>query len=509
MVDIKFKPPGPVARRFMLSDAFVRGLRGPVGSAKSSTCVMECFRRMCMQKVGPDGKRRSRGAVIRNTNPMLRTTVIKTWEDWLKPEHFGDIKMAPPPFVHEINIGDIEAEVWFLSLDRPEDMRKLLSLELTWAFINEAREIGKTIVDGVTQRLRRYPAQKDGGFSWSGLIMDTNAPDEDHWWPIMAGEAPPPEGMSAEDIRNLVKPADWEFFTQPEAMLEQFDKDGNVIGYEINPEAENIQNLDPAYYSGMVPGKTKAWIDVYIMNRLGAINDGRPVQPQFRRTVHVAEEPLEPVQGIPIRWSFDFGLTPAALARQRVGNRWLVLKEIVLTGAGATDLAKAVNRSMADDFPGFKFGNCWGDPAGDQRAGTDKRTPFQVMRAAGIPARPTETNDPAIRRLALETPLTRMVDGAPGIVIDPRCRVTIAGLEGGWHYKRVQGGGSELFEDEPAKNRFSHPCEALEYGLLGDGEAREALGRKASATKTADTRRQTDPLDRLKASRKAGRRWGG
>ena len=131
------------------------------------------------------------------------------------------------------------------------------------------------------------------------------------------------------------------------------------------------------------------------------------------------------------------------------------------------------------------------------------------MRAAGIPARPTETNDPEIRRMALEKPLTRMTEGVPGIVIDPRCRVTIAGLEGGWHYKRIQGGGSELFKNEPAKNRFSHPCEALEYGLLGDGEAREALGRKAAATKTADTRRQTDPLDRLKAARKTGRRWGG
>lgn len=509
MPDIKFKPPGPVAREFMLSEAFVRGLRGPVGSAKSSTSIMEMLRRITMQKQGPDGKRRSRWAVIRNTNPMLRTTVIKTYEDWLKPEIFGDIKMAPPPFLHDMQIGDVEAEVWFLSLDRPEDMRKLLSLELTGAFINEAREIGKTIVDGVTQRLRRFPAQKDGGFSWSGLIMDTNAPDEDHWWPIMAGEAPPPEGMSPEDIRNLVKPADWAFFTQPAAMVEAFDKDGSVTGYTMNPEAENVQNLDPRYYPGMLAGKTKAWIDVYIMNRLGAINDGRAVQPQFRRAVHVSDTELEPVAGIPIRWSFDFGLTPAALARQRVGNRWLVLKEIVLTDAGAVDLAKAVNRSMAEDFAGFRLGPCWGDPAGDQRAGTDKRTPFQVMRAAGIPTRPTETNDPEIRRMALQNPLTRMVDGGVGIIFDPRCRITIAGLEGGWHYKRVQGGGSELFEDEPAKNRFSHPCEALEYGLLGDGEAREALGRKASAVKTANARRTTDPLDRLKGKRTAGRRWGG
>jgi hypothetical protein len=175
VTEIRFKPPGPVARAFMLSDAFVRGLRGPVGSAKSSTCVMEAQRRMLGQRPNDRGWRMTRGAIIRNTNPMLATTTIKTYEDWLKPEFYGDIKMAPPPYEHEIDLElpdrtRMVAEVFFLSLDRPEDMRKLLSLELTWAWINEARELPKTIVDGVTQRLRRYPAVKDGGASWSGLF---------------------------------------------------------------------------------------------------------------------------------------------------------------------------------------------------------------------------------------------------------------------------------------------------------------------------------------------------
>jgi hypothetical protein len=133
--------------------------------------------------------------------------------------------MHPPPFEQEISIplADktvIVAEVYFLALDRPEDMKKLLSLELTWGWINEAREVGKTIVDGVTQRLRRFPRMQDGGPTRSGLIMDTNAPDDDHWWPIMAGDVAPPEGMSDEDIANLVKPDNWAFFTQPPAMLE-------------------------------------------------------------------------------------------------------------------------------------------------------------------------------------------------------------------------------------------------------------------------------------------------
>lgn len=501
-MDLKFKPPGPVARAFMLSPAFVRGLRGPVGSAKSSTCIVELLRQWMTARPNEQGWRKTRTAIIRNTNPMLKTTTMETYGEWLDPAVFGEPKMAPPPYEHEIDLdlGDgtrMVAQVYFLALDRPEDMRKLLSLELTWAFINEAREVPKTIVDGVTQRLRRYPSLRDGGFSRSGLIMDTNAPDADHWWPIMAGEAPPPEDMSEEDVARLVKPHDWEFFTQPGAMLEQRDKTGKVTEYVLNPEAENVQNLDAAYYPGQIAGKTKAWIDVYILNRLGAVNDGRPVHPDFNEQVHVEPGIIEPVPQVPFVLGLDFGLTPAAVFYQRIRTRWQAFDEIVLSDGDAAQLAAAINRRMADRYPGHKISVAWGDPSGDNRAQTDRRTPFQILRAAGIPARPTETNDPEIRRLAMATALKRMTSGAPDFIISrERCPVTVAGLAGAWVYKRVRGAG-DMFEDEPMKNRYSHPCEGAEYALLGGGEARASLGRTEGAAKPVNVRTRIDPLDRF------------
>jgi hypothetical protein len=497
-VNLHFKPPGPVAKAFMLSPAFVRGLQGPVGSAKSSTSIMEMLRQILLARAGPDGKKRSRWAVIRNTNPMLRTTTIKTYEDWLKPDVWGDIKMAPPPFVHEIAMDEVEAEVWFLSLDRPEDMRKLLSLELTGAFTNETRELSKTIIDGITQRLRRFPAQKDGGFGWSGLIMDTNAPDEDHWWSIMSGQAPFPEHMSDDERRELTKPADWEFFLQPPAMLE-VTKGRDVVGYEINPDAENIQNLDPRYYPGMIGGKKRSWINVYVLNRLGSIEDGRAVQEEFKREVHVSAEKLEPFENVPFTLGVDFGLTPAAVLEQNVRGRWFTYREIVLEGASAHDMSIAINRVMATEFPNHKIGVVWGDPSGDNRSQADKKTPFQVMRAAGLKARPTETNDPDIRRIAGNAVLTRMTGGEPACVIDPSCRVLIAGLDGAWCYKRVRGAG-DRFDDEPSKNRFSHVCEAWEYSKLGGGEARSALGRQQNGGKVVQVARRSTPLARMRGA---------
>lgn len=48
------------------------------------------------------------------------------------------------------------------------------------------------------------------------------------------------------------------------------------------------------------------------------------------------------------------------------------------------------------------------------------------------------------------------------------------GLQGGFCYRRVQVSG-EKYTDEPDKNEYSHPVEALEYALQGEGEGRQAL----------------------------------
>ena len=212
---LDYKPPGQVAKSFMKDGSFVRGIRGPVGSGKSVACCMEIMRRSINQQPNQQGVRKSRWAVIRNTNPQLKTTTIKTWRDW-----FGDDLgrfVWSPPYTHNVcfALGDkttVELEVIFLALDKTEDVKKLLSLELSGVWINEAREINKNIVDACTMRVGRYPAMREGGPSWYGVIMDTNAPSEDHWWGIVAGEVPVPEYLTTEEKLLMVKPDDWNFF---------------------------------------------------------------------------------------------------------------------------------------------------------------------------------------------------------------------------------------------------------------------------------------------------------
>lgn len=506
--EVNYKPPGPVAKAFMKSDAFVRGIRGPIGSGTSSLCCVELFRRACQQAPGKDGKRRSRWVIVRNTYAELRETVIPTWESWFPPEIFGEVSMHPPPFHLNLDFNDIEAEFLFLALDRPEDVKKLLSLELTGGWTNETRELPKQIIDGLTSRLRRYPAKKDGGCTWSGLIMDTNSPQEDHWWSIMAGDVPPPEWMSREDRLLLVKPDDWQFFTQPAAMLEVLNNQNEVVGYSINPNAENIDNLDADYYPKLIQGKTRNWINVYVMNRIGADFDGRKVHPHFLRETHVSESHIPPVPNISLIGGLDFGLTPSCIFEQQVAGQWRILREIVMQNASAEELADEIIRVMARDFPDHTLDQlqCWGDPSGDSRVGTDKRTPFEIMRNKGINARPTETNDPVIRRACLTNPLKRMVDGKPGLIVSgPDCPIFVSGLDGGWHYPRLRGANGIVYAEEPAKNAYSHPCEAGEYGLQGGGEGRRARGGTATRARTGNARVDFNPLDRLKRPKPSSR----
>ena len=496
----KYKPDGEVLKAFMKDDTFFRGIRGPVGSGKSVGCCVEVFRRALQQKPNEEGKRKSRWAIIRNTNPQLRTTTIKTWLDWFPEQEWGKFQWSVP-YTHWIKKGDLELEVIFLALDRPEDVKKLLSLELTGIWINEAREIPKSIIDACTMRVGRYPSMREGGPSWTGVIADTNAPEEDHWWPIMSGEVPIPDHINKEEAKMMVKPDNWRFFTQPSGMVETKDEDGNVKEYKPNKEAENQKHMMDSYYPNLIQGKGKSWIDVYVMNRLGAIQDGKPVYNMFAADQHVAKEEIPVADGMPVFVGLDFGLTPAAVFGQKVRGRWLILQEIVAFDMGIVRFAELLRQEIA-----VRYGNCeiniFGDPAGDFRAQTDESTPFQVLRGAGLRARPAPSNDVSLRLESVSASLTRMVDGLSGFLIDPRCKELVKGFEGGYQYRRIQVSG-ERYDDRPEKNRFSHIHDALQYLMLGAGEGRGVLGNN-QPQRVVQARRDFDVFNRQPKQRRQG-----
>jgi hypothetical protein len=439
----------PTLARFHASDAFIRGVMGPVGSGKSTAMCMELMRRAREQSPGPDGVRRTRFAVIRNTVRELGDTALRTWLDWFDPELFGPYHKTE--MVHRVSFEDVRCEVLFRALDSPADVKKLLSLELTGAWVNEARELPRAVVDALADRVGRYPARRDGGADWAGLVLDTNPPDTDHWWYRLA---------------EIERPRGWAFFRQPGGLVERRG------AFFPNSAAENLANLPSGYYERAAAGCSADHVRVYHCAQYGFVCDGRPVFPEYVDVLHCPAEVLEPVAGVPLAVGLDFGLTPAALIAQRTpAGRWLWLDELVAEDMGVARFGRLLKDLLHGRYAGFEV-EVWGDPAGAARSQTDERTAFQVLNALGVPARPAPSNDFTLRREALAAPLTRLVDGKPGLLVSPRCATARRGLAGGYSLRRLAVAGAERFADKPDKSRFSHVIDAGGYALLGAGEGR-------------------------------------
>jgi hypothetical protein len=290
----------------------------------------------------------------------------------------------------------------------------------------------------------------------------------------MSGEVPIPDHIPREQARMMVKPDNWRFFTQPPGMIEVKNTDGEMEGYKPNPLAENKKNMMVSYYPNLIQGKMKGWIDVYVMNRLGTVQDGKPVYPMFSADAHVAKEEIPIAAGVPVFVGLDFGLTPSAVIGQKIRGRWLIQSEIVAIDMGIVRFAEVLRNELSSRFAAAGDVVIYGDPAGDFRAQTDESTPFQILRGAGLRAFPAPSNSVDLRIESVASQLGKMTEGKAAFLIDRRCSMLIKGFEGGYGYKRMEVSG-ERYADKPDKNMFSHVHDALQYLLLGAGEGRALM----------------------------------
>jgi hypothetical protein len=494
----------PTVAEFMRSPAFIRGLMGPFGSGKSVGVLMELLRRAKEQEKGKDGIRRTRYAIVRNSYPELRDTTRRTFEDWV-PGAKQQAGWSESEFSYTFRDGDVESEFLFRALDRPEQVKKLLSLELTGAWINEAREVPYQVVKMLVGRLRRYPSMRDGGPTWSGLVMDTNPPDDDSWWYKMFEE-------QDESSRELGKIA---CFKQPggrtqlaENLGHWEDRRGACVGHfphESRPGCTWVKHLDPAYYSDLaiVNAADPLWVKIHVDAQYGPTMSGRPVYPEFRDDVHSVEpSACPPLTHAPLLLGMDFGLTPA-LAFGQVDpkdGQLQIIDELVAQDLGAVRFAEDAARYIKIAYPGRPIRGT-GDPAGEQRVQTDERTPYDVVNAQGLPMSPAHTNDFTRRREAVARGMTRLTMlGRPAIVISRKCKVLRKAMNGGYAFKRVSAPGEERFRDVPDKNSFSHVAEALQYLALGEGLDDRAL-EESTDSRRANQRFKVKPAGAPRARR--------
>lgn len=460
----------PTMADFHKDPSFVRGVMGPLGCGKTVACAMEALLVAQRQEPNHKGIRRTRGAIVRNTYPKLKSTTIKTWQEWMSADRFGSMVKYDIPMTHHIRRGDIDMEVFFIALDRPDDVDKLKSLELTWCWINEATEmVTDDVFQMATARVGRFPHAFDGGPTWSGVWLDYNAPDSDHWL-YKLFEENQPEGYT--------------LYKQPPAILPH--REGNIRSvqgtrYKVSPQAENLQfvggmgaDKGTRYYTQLSQGKDDAWIKVFLMNEYGFTKFGQSVFTAYVDGVHHTEIELKANSHRPLLLAFDFWLRPACVIAQFSQSGVLQILDEITTESDETMglerfLDQKVLPHLAMYYPNCKTIKGWGDPSGINRSATDESSCFDLLFRKGFrDIYPAPTNKFQFRREAVEHYLIRMVDGMPGIVFGPRCRRLRAGFLGRYYYGHSHiTGETGIMKKEPVKNLYSHPQDALQYLCLG------------------------------------------
>lgn len=519
----------PVVGEFLGSDDPMRMIVGPVGSGKSSGCCVECVRRAIETPPCPDKVRRSRGAVVRNTYRELEDTTIKTFKEWVPEPHFGTWSKSDHVFEMKFDLDDgtrVECEILFRALDRPDDMKKLLSLELTFCYFNEWREIAKPVTAMMKTRVGRYPRREDVALYWSGIFGDTNPPDDDHYL-FKWFEEEQPAGFKrfrqpgartavAENLWSLSRcwAPDIAHLTKDEKTvltLRQYGlicDDARYISSEDDPRWDLLPELSQkkvravlearkeadekikrgehmapcqCYYEGkIIPGAPQDFINVMVDGNYGFMKMGKPIYPEFNDDVHVTKEPIKLLGNVRLlRVGQDYGLTPAAVWVQQdpADGQYQVIREYVSERMGAVTFGKEIARISKTEFKDVEVFEGWGDPAGNTGLPDDENTTvIDIITAQGLETNAAPTNEFTLRREAVAGLLGRLtVRGRPALVISPNCKWLRKAMNGAYCFERLQVKGDERFRDHPLKNEYSHVAEALQYAMVGAGEDRRAL----------------------------------
>lgn len=333
----------------------------------------------------------------------------------------------------------VHSDWQLIPLDSREDVRRLLSLQLSGAWLNELREIDFEIIRPLLGRCGRYPSKAQGGPTWYGLIADTNPWSTD---------------SSYHDRMVLNPRPGWALYHQPSA---------------LSAEAENLENLPPSYYEDLIADQDQDWASVYVESQWGESNAGAAV---FRKTFHVPSHVKDTVPLVnpnrPLVIGLDFGRTPTAIIGQHDNyGRAIIFKEVITENTGLIAMIEEhlLPVLTAPPFAGKRM-FIVGDPAGRQRSQTGEETPFDILREYKFLAYPASSNAIDARLSAVERLLRSTVMGEPALQISrDGCPMLIRALSDRYRYRRRRDG---RLEDIPEKlHPWSDLADALMYLAMG------------------------------------------
>ena len=450
---INYKPPKSLEPLFK-SDKFWNLIIGPVGSAKTTACIFWLLMKAAQQTPSARGIRRTRYVISRPTLSQLKMTVLRDIQSWLGPI----INWRSSENLIVIEQGNIHSEWFLLPLETVQDQRRLLSLQLSGAWFNEAREIPMELITAAAGRIPRFPPNSEEGVAHPFILMDSNP------------------GMIGSELYEMAMRAGTE---QGKDILYIHQPSG------LSPEADWRQWLDPNYYERLVEGANAAWVDVHVHGKWGRDTSNAAVHgASFDDEIHTAfnVECSTPTLIVGV----DPGRHPAALIAGLDKNGQVkVIQELYRENIDFKTFVEIDLRPALTAYVGKLFLFVM-DPTGRNKAATSNDSPYSVLKSMGYNVVLAGTNDIEARLAAVDRLLVgRTRKDEPLIVFDKiRCPVTIRGLRYEYRFGRKEGG---MWDAKPKKvHPVSDLMDCLQYiALAVVGKTVEKMQEKFVVPKVA------------------------
>lgn len=456
----------PTIGAFMGCENRLQFLFGPLGGGKTTGALMKLLQMAHAQRPNENGVRKTRWAIVRNTRPQLRDSVIKTVHEWLPPNgksiRWNETNMD---MLLDLALPDgtrVNCEMMFRPLDDERDERRLLSVEYTGGWLSEFREIPFTLMTSLQSRTGRYPSKIETGHepNWYGVFGESNMCTKGSDW---------------YEFLMVKRPPHCSVFIQPSA---------------LGDAAENRENLPSDYYEMLLDGKPANWIQAHITSEFPDSLDGKAVwgaSYDFER--HVAKEILLPRGTSPIIIGVDQGRSPAAVATQMLGSQLRVLRETYASGMGMNRFAVEYLRPMvAEHFPGLPVLIVI-DPAGCRKSEVNDESPKDVLEKEGFKVMAAPTNDIDRRLAAVE----RQMVLHNGILISPACKVLVNAVASDYRFKTKKNG--ELEDAPEKKHPISDVADGLQYAtMVASGDVYGRVMRVINRGRRLSSPREMPPM---------------
>lgn len=361
------------ASKILSSDAKFAALFGGSRSGKTFLLVYSILVRAAKVK--------SNHAIIRlNFNAVKRSIWLGTLPKVLHlcfPKL--KVKWNKTDYILELNNG---SQIFMLGLDDGERTEKILGLELSTVYINEASQVAYSSVQMALTRLAEKNTLKKR--AW----FDFNPPTKSHWsYSLFIKKLDPIDNVPLVNVDNY------------KSIL-------------MNP-ADNIENIDEEYLKLLqsMPEKER--------NRflLGLFNDESEGQVyySFRRDSHVKETTRKPGT---VFVGQDFNVNPmCSTIFQFIDNKFIFLDELFLENS---DTFKTCDELKKKGYVGAKI---IPDSTGRNRK-TSGQSDFDIMTQAGFTIE--STHNPFVGDRVNN--FNRLL-AADRVIIDPKCKKLINDLE--------------------------------------------------------------------------------